>query len=231
MLLLIRKLIGKNMQTRSKLLQAKCRRDKLMESSSSVCTIKPSNSDIKQTPPRSPNFFSVISTTMIVKPSECPEQESVNTTSVPKRMTRLSSRKLFDKDLCIWCMEPDESIKKKKKISQNPFYHLEQKKSWRHICAYIPFLTDKEMRDRILGIIALFPKDDPFAADIRYHKIYWDKYVGNISTKMRREHVHGVTNEEVDAVFIDHVQRSVCQLNEPRTLKSLLNYYITFYST
>ena len=231
MLLLIQKLIGKNMQTRSKLLQAKCRRDKLMESSSSVCTIKPSNSDIKQTPPRSPNFFSIISTTMIVKPSECPEQESVNTTSVPKRMTRLSSRKLFDKDLCIRCMEPDESIKKKKKISQNPFYHLEQKKSWRHICAYIPFLTDKEMRDRILGIIALFPKDDPFAADIRYHKIYWDKYVGNISTKMRREHVHGVTNEEVDAVFIDHVQRSVCQLNEPRTLKSLLNYYITFYST
>ena len=87
------------------------------------------------------------------------------------------------------------------------------------------------MRDRILGIIALFPKDDPFSADIRYHKIYWDKYVGNISTKMRREHVHGVTNEEVDAVFIDHVQLSVCQLNEPRTLKSLLNYYITFYST
>ena len=106
----------KNMQTRSKLLQAKCRRDKLMESCSLVCTIKPSNSDIKQTAPRSPSPFSVISTTTIVKPSESPEQESVNTASVPKRMTRLSSCKLFDKDLCIWCMEPDESIKKKNKI-------------------------------------------------------------------------------------------------------------------
>ena len=92
------------MQTRSKLLQAKCRRDKLMESSSSICTIKPSNSDIKQTAPRSPTSFSIISTTTIVKPSGSPEQESVNTTSAPKRMTQLSSGKLFDKDLCIWCI-------------------------------------------------------------------------------------------------------------------------------
>ena len=152
----------------------------------------------------------------------------MNTTSAPKRMTRLSSGKLFDKYLCIWCMEPDESIKKKKKISQNPFYRLEQKKSWRHICACTPFLTDKEMRDRILGIIALFPKDDPFAADIHYHKRCWDKYISNISTKKRREHVQGVTSEGVDAVFIGHVQRKVCQLNEPRTLKVLLNDYHIF---
>ena len=131
----IRKLIAKKVHrmsslffTGSKLLQAKCRRDKLIESSSSVCTIKPSNSDIKQTVPQSPSSFSIISTTMIVKPSETPEQESVNTTSAPKRMTQLSSGELFDKNLCIWCMEPDESIKKKKKeISQNPFYRLEQR--------------------------------------------------------------------------------------------------------
>ena len=116
-----------------------------MESSSSVCTIEPSNSDIKQTAPRSPSSFSVISATTIVKPSESPEQESVNTTFVPKRMARLLSGKHFDKDLCIWCMKPDESIKKKKKISQNPFYRLEQKKSWRHICACTLFLTDKKM--------------------------------------------------------------------------------------
>ena len=28
---------------------------------------------------------------------------------------------------------------------------------------------------------------------------------------------------EVDAVFLDHVQRTVCQVNKPRTLKGLLN--------
>ena len=210
------------------MLQAKCRRDKLMKSSSSVCTIKPSNSDIKQKAPQSPSSFSIISTITIVKPSESPEQESVNTTSAPKRMTRLSSGKLFDKYLCIWCMEPDESIKKKKKISQNPFYRLEQKKSWRHICACTPFLTDKEMLDRILGIIALFPKDDPFAAYIHYHERCWDKYISNISTRNRWEHVRGVTSKEVDAVFIYHVQWTVFQLNEPRTVKGLLNDYHNF---
>ena len=199
-----------------------------MESSSSVCTIKPSNSDIKQTAPRSPSSFYVISTTTIVKPSESPDQESVNTTSAPKRMARLSSGKLFDKDLCIWCMKPDESIKKKKKVSQNLFYRLEQKKSWRHICACTPFLTDKEMQDRILGIIALLPKDDPFAADIHYHKRCWDKYISNIITKKCREQVQVVKSKEVDAVFIDHVQKTVCQLNELRILKALLKDYHNF---
>ena len=175
----------KNMQTRSKLLQAKCRRDKLTESSSLVCTIKPSNSDIKQTAARSPSSFSIIPTTTIVKPSESPEQISVNTTFAPKRMTLLSSGKL--KGLCMWCMEPDESIKKKKKINQNRFNRLEQKKSWRHICVCTPFLTDKEMRDRILAIIALFPRDDPFAPDIHYHKRCWDKYISSIKLKKRRD--------------------------------------------
>ena len=60
-------------------------------------------------------------------------------------------------------------------------------------------------------------KDDPFAVDIHYHKRCLDKYISNINTKKRREHVQGVTSKEVDAVFIDHVQRTVCQLNEPRT--------------
>ena len=37
-----------------------------------------------------------------------------------------------------------------------------------------------------------------------------------------------MTSKEVDAVFIDHVQRTVYQLNEPRTLKGLLNDYHNF---
>ena len=43
-----------------------------------------------------------------------------------------------------------------------------------------------------------------------------------------REHVQGVTSKELDAVFIDHVQRTVCQLNETRILKGLLNDYHNF---
>ena len=75
------------------------------------------------------------------------------------------------------------------------------------------------MRERILAMIALFPEDDPFTADIHYHKKCWDKHITNTSTKMRQDHVKCITKREVDAVFIDHVQRTICRLNEPRTLK------------
>ena len=37
-----------------------------------------------------------------------------------------------------------------------------------------------------------------------------------------------MTSKEVEAVFIDNVQRTICQLNEPRTLKGLLNDYHNF---
>ena len=33
----------------------------------------------------------------------------------PKKVTRSSTGKIFDKDLCIWCMKPDVSIKSKQK--------------------------------------------------------------------------------------------------------------------
>ena len=74
----------------------------------------------------------------------------------------------------------------------------------------------------------MLPKDDPFAADIHYHQRCWDKYISNISTKKCREQVQGVTSKEVDAVFIDHVQMTVCKLNELRILKALLNDYHNF---
>ena len=112
---------------------------------------------------------------------------------------------------------------KKKKTDRSPFYRLEQKKSWRHICACTLFLEDQKMRERILAMIALFPEDDLFAADIHYHKKCWDKHISNISTKKRRDHFECITKREVHAIFIDHVQRTICQLNEPRTLKSSLN--------
>ena len=54
------------------------------------------------------------------------------------------------------------------------------------------------------------------------------KYISNISSKKRRKHVQGVISKELDAVFIDHVQRTVCQLNETLTLKGFLNDYRNF---
>ena len=80
------------------------------------------------------------------------------------------------------------------------------------------------MRERILAVTSLFPEDDSFAVNIHYHKKCWDKHIGNISTKKRQDHVECITKREVDAVFIDHVQRTICQLNEPRTLKNKKEY-------
>ena len=37
-----------------------------------------------------------------------------------------------------------------------------------------------------------------------------------------------MTSKELDAVFIDHVQRTVSQLNETRTLKGFLHDYRNF---
>ena len=37
-----------------------------------------------------------------------------------------------------------------------------------------------------------------------------------------------MTSKEVDPVFTDHVQRTVCQLNDSRTLKRFLNDYRNF---
>ena len=62
------------------------------------------------------------------------------------------------------------------------------------------------MRERIVALIALFPEDDPFPADIRYHKQCWDKHTSNISTKKHQDHVECITKRDVDAVFIDHMQ-------------------------
>ena len=95
-------------------------------------------------------------------------------------------------------------------------------KSWRHICVCTPFLTDKEMQDRILGIVSIFPKNEPFTANIHYHKRCWDKYTSNISTKKCWEHVQGVTSKEVDAVFTDHVQRTVLSAESTSNIKRFI---------
>ena len=84
------------------------------------------------------------------------------------------------------------------------------------------------MRERILAVITLFPEGDAFATDILYQKECWDKHISNISTKKRQDYVECITKREVDAVFIDHVQRTICQLNEPQTSKCLLNDYQNF---
>ena len=108
-----------------------------------------------------------------------------------QKSTRTSIGKIYDKDLCIWCIEPDDRVKKTK--GPKKFFCLEQKKTWRHFCACTPCLKDQKRRERIIALIALTPKDDPFANHIHYHKQCWDKYVSNANRSKRRDHALGVT--------------------------------------
>ena len=72
----------------------------------------------------------------------------------------------------------------------------------------------------------LKPEDDCFFVDQHYHKKCWDKYVSNVNTRKKcREHVERVSTNEMYSVFIYHVERIICQLKKPRTLKGLLDDY------
>ena len=102
---------------------------------------------------------------------------------------------------------------------------MEQKKTWHHFSACTPYLKDQKMQEGIITLIALTPKDNPFANDIHYHKQCWDKYVSNANRSKHQDHAPGVTVAEVNAVFIDHVQETVFHLKEPWTLTGLLIDY------
>ena len=106
------------MKTQSNLLQAKSRNKKIFPSASLDCILPPLNSSInEQTPlsisPPTPN------TTIIEASSVSTQNETEKTTPASQKRNRLSSGKIFDKDLCIWCLGPDENIKKEENRSQS----------------------------------------------------------------------------------------------------------------
>ena len=101
-------------------------------------------------------------------PSKESDANPITPDHLSQKSTRTSIGKIYNKYLCIWCMEPDDRLKKKKGLKK--FFRMEQKKMWRHFCACTPYLKDQKMRERIVALIALTPKDDPFANDIHYHK-------------------------------------------------------------
>ena len=113
---------------------------------------------------------------------------------------------LHIKELCIWCIRPDERGKKKKgREKENKFHRIEQRKSWRRFCSGIPYLEDDSMRDRILTFIDTV--DDPFGEDIFYHKKCWDKYIYSLDKS--GHHLQNVSSTKMKAMFIQHIQNTV----------------------
>ena len=120
-------------------------------------------------------------------------------------------------------MEPDDHLNKKK--GPKKFFHMEQKKTWRHFCAYMPCLKDQKMGERLVTLIALIPKDNLLQMIFIIIKQCWDKYLSSANCSKHWDNAPDRTVEEVNAVFIDHVQEMVFCLNEPQALTGLLINY------
>ena len=105
------------MQTQGKLLQAKSRNKKKLASASSDCILPPSNSSINEQAPSLSISPPTPNTTIIETSVVSTQNETAKTTPASQKRTRLSSGKIFDKDLCILCLGPDENIKKEENQS------------------------------------------------------------------------------------------------------------------
>ena len=106
------------MQTQSKFLQAKSQNKKNLPSASSDCILPPLNSSIYEQTPSLSILPPTPSTTIIETSLVSTQNETAKTTPASQKRTCLSSGKIFDKDLCIWCLGPDENIKKEENRSQ-----------------------------------------------------------------------------------------------------------------
>ena len=86
------------------------------------------------------------------------------------------------------------------------------------------YLEDSDMHDRILAVINAI--HDPFAAEIRYHRSCWRKYVlTGRQDDAEKLHVQDVCQSEIKQLFIKHVRSVVFQQHELRTSQSLLADY------
>lgn len=151
-----------------------------------------------------------------------PTHDTVDTGS-PSSTPRTSRSKgiLHKKDLCISCMDPAD-IK-----HSRPSSTIQQWNAWHSFKSHTVYIEDGEMRDRILKVIDSTP--DPFAAEVRYHRSCWNKYVKPHYKKDNspedQMHLQNVRLTEVKRVFFKHVRNVILEMREPRTLQGLLLDY------
>ena len=150
---------------------------------------------------------------------EDPEPEALPVALDGNRITRQSGP-LHKKELCIWCMKPDN-----KKNTGDSFQQIQQLKAWVRFKAHTVSLKEDQMRDRILAVIAVTP--DPFATEVYYHRSCWKKYTRQTyeDDNSLSIHVQNVRMTEVNEMFRPHVRTVILELNEPRTLRGLLLDY------
>ncbi len=161
--------------------------------------------------------------TEIEQEAQPPVDVEDSDTASSSRRLRHCSGPLHNKLLCIWCMKSDNP----KHPQEGKLCLLQQECAWRTFKSHTVYLEDDTMRDRILAVID--STNDPFAAEIRYHRGCWKRYVQPVYRTEEGEdttlHLQSVRYAEVQQMFFQHVQKVVFELKEPRSLQGLLLDY------
>lgn len=147
------------------------------------------------------------------------ELEMVMPENTGKIVTHKSVGPLQKKDLCVWCMQPPETTKKK---MSSPFRLIQQLDAWKRFNTV--YLEDGAMCERIVKLINA--TTDPFATEIYYHEKCWKKYMKKTYLQEDEKiHAGNIRPEEANQMFLNHVSKIIFELNEPRTLQGLLLDY------
>ena len=154
----------------------------------------------------------------------CNDSSSEDVSLSSKRLSCSTTGLLHNKDLCIWCMKPEDT----KHPGRDRWCLLQQTDAWHTFKNHTVYLEDASMRDRILTVIA--NTTDPFAVEIRYHRSCWKKFISLIyhedNISMPNIHLQSyVRLAEIHQLFLKHVHKVILDLNEPRTLQELLLDY------
>ena len=88
-------------------------------------------------------------------------------------MSKCSTGSIHNKDV-----SGVRSLKTKRNLGPDKWHLLQQMNSWNTFNSHTLYLEDAAMQERILAIIRCMP--DPFAAEIRYHRSCWKKYINAI---------------------------------------------------
>ena len=98
-------------------------------------------------------------------------------------------------------------------------------KAWNRFKNHTIYIDDEKLRERMVAFINSI--SDPFATEIYYHEFCWKKYLRPIydTSDLKTIHLQNIRLPEINQIFFEHVRNVIIELNEPRTLKSLLLDY------
>ena len=147
--------------------------------------------------------------------------------SPSKRLRSSIEGPLHNASVCVWCRKGDDNKHStgKFKSVRKPFHRIGNIEAWNRFKRHIGTIQDDDdLKERLAKLIA--STNDPFAANIGYHKKCWDKYISNSNfTDSDKIHLQNVSLLDARSLFFRHVDDVIFNQNEIRTLQSLLLDY------